>query len=622
MKTLIQINSTASFSTPRLVARKIQEDDLEKLHTMHSDSQVMATLGGLCSIEKTRENLAWNLKQWEENDFGLWMFYLKETGEWVGRGGLRQVDIDGKHEIEVGYALMPSFWNQGLATEIAMACVEMAFEIFRLHDIVCFTLTNNNASQRVMEKAGFQYEREIVINYDGIDYPHALYRMKTHRKVEVVPYNPRWAHLFAEEAQRIQSVLGSHVNKIHHIGSTAIPGIPAKPIIDMMLECENLDDIRLITEKLNLLGYYYVRRQIIPHRSFFTRRQEEHIGFHLHILEQGDPQIKRHVNFKNYLIQHPEAVEDYAALKIQLAKQFADNINQYVIGKDKLVQAIDRKAKVWSGRETYFLSPNKGQPANQWSQEKLIKAMEANMNVHMTHFAQYIDEIELVRVPGYTLVNSGLQDDTFNYVLDADFSKNDADKRISEVIKHFSKKNIPFSWWVSPYDKPIDLSEHLEKAGLMNAENNIGMYFDLNTWEMPRQETQLEILRVKDAQGLQDFSNVLVGNFVAWEKYYAWIANILTEDDPIELYVGYINGKPVTRGQLVYFAQVAGIYFVSTAVDERRKGYATIIEQFLLQQAKRAGYSIAVLQASPEGLPLYLHQGFKQCGIFKEFKLR
>lgn len=78
-------------------------------------------------------------------------------------------------------------------------------------------------------------------------------------------------------------------------------------------------------------------------------------------------------------------------------------------------------------------------------------------------------QVELIRVPGFTLVNSGLPDDTFNYAIDADFSSADANKKISEVTDYFAQKNIPFSWWISPHDQPENLSEHLEDHGYKNA---------------------------------------------------------------------------------------------------------------------------------------------------------
>lgn len=178
MKTILQFKSINSFTTARLFAEKVTENDLEKFRLMHTNEDVMRTLGGMRNEEQTLDNLNWNLKQWIDNGFGLWMFYLKDTREWVGRAGLRRVNVGGHEEIEVGYALMPKFWNQGLATEMIQACLEVAFEVVRLDDTVSFTLTTNKASQRVMEKAGFQYERDII----HADLPHVLYRMKNPEK--------------------------------------------------------------------------------------------------------------------------------------------------------------------------------------------------------------------------------------------------------------------------------------------------------------------------------------------------------------------------------------------------------------------------------------------------------
>ncbi len=619
MKTITQFKSIDSFTTDRLLAEKIKSSDLDKFSSMHTNPQVMTTLGGLRTEEQTRDNLEWNLNQWKENGFGLWLFYLKDTKEWVGCAGLRRVEVGGHEEIELGYALMPQFWKLGLATEMAKACIEIAFEVIRLDNIVSFTLTTNKASQCVMEKAGLQYERDIL----HADLPHVLYRMKNPRKVEIAPYDPHWPDLFTQEANRIKNALGNQLKEIYHIGSTAIPNMPAKPVIDMMLVCDDLDQIDFIKEKLSSLNYHNLRRQIIPHRSFFIRRQDNNISFHLHIHERGSSQIKRHVNFRDYVIQHPADAKAYATLKINLAKQFSDDMNSYVFGKDKLVQEIDAKAKLWPKRKNDYLRENTGTAAKNWSYEKLVKAMVTNLNVHMTHFAQYLNQVELIRIPGFTIVNSGLPDDTFNFVLDADFSSAEANKKILEITNYFAHKNIPFSWWVSPFDKPDDLPEQLERNGYQNTENNTAMYFDLDAWNghapfIP----QLEIIRASDEKTLHDFALVLANDEVAFKKYFSWIASILTDDDPIEFYVGYANGKPVVRGLSCYFAQVAGLHWLSTAPDERRKGYGAAMQQYRLKRAKELGYHIAVLQASSEGYPLYQRLGYKECGMFRKFKLK
>jgi GrpB-like predicted nucleotidyltransferase (UPF0157 family)/RimJ/RimL family protein N-acetyltransferase len=618
MKTITQFKSIESFTTDRLMAEKIKSNDLDKLLHMYTNSQVMVTMGGLRTEEQTRENLEWNLNQWKDNGFGLWMFYLKETKEWVGRASLRRVQVGGHEEIELGYALMPQFWQQGLATEMAKACVEIAFEVIRLDNIVSFTLTTNKTSQRVMEIADFKYERDIM----HADLPHVLYRMKNPRKVEVTSYNPHWPDFFKQEASRIQIVLASHLREIYHIGSTAIPNMPAKPVIDMMLVCENLDEIDSIKEKLTELNYYNLRRQIIPYRSFFIRREDNEITFHLHIHERGSNQINRHVNFRDYVIQHHQDANDYAALKINLAKQFPNDINSYVLGKDKLVQQIDAKAKQWPQRKNNYLSANTGPALAHWSHEKLLKAMATNLNVYMTHFAQYLNQIELIRIPGFTIVNSGLPDETFNDILDADFLAADADKKIQEITNYFAQNNTPFTWWISPYDSPEDLPESLKRNGYQNTENKKAMYIDLDKWDEHTHTTSpLEIIRARDEKILHDFALVLANDKKSFQQYFSWIASALTDDDPIEFYVGYVDGKPVVGSSSCYFAQVAGLHVLSTPQDEPRKDYACAIQQYSLNRAKELGYHVAFLLAPNNSDSLYQQIDYKECGIFRAFKL-
>ena len=146
---------------------------------MHRDPKVMATLapagapnGGIRSEEETRQFLSGRLEHWERHGYGLWVFRDAADGRFVGRGGLHNTHVGGHDEVELAYALMAEYWGRGLATEMAEAIVAVAFERLGMTDLVCFTLTTNRASQRVMEKAGFEYERDIT--HAGL--PHVLYR--------------------------------------------------------------------------------------------------------------------------------------------------------------------------------------------------------------------------------------------------------------------------------------------------------------------------------------------------------------------------------------------------------------------------------------------------------------
>jgi RimJ/RimL family protein N-acetyltransferase len=120
------------------------------------------------------DGLAFKVEHWERHGFGMWLLRDRETGEMVGRGGLQYTYTAGLNDVEAGWAIMPERWGQGLATELAHACVEVAFEHLDLLEIVAFTLPANVASRRVMEKAGFEYERDIV--HAGL--PHVLYRRR------------------------------------------------------------------------------------------------------------------------------------------------------------------------------------------------------------------------------------------------------------------------------------------------------------------------------------------------------------------------------------------------------------------------------------------------------------
>lgn len=163
-----------SFTTARLRATCFRPTDLAILCELHHDPRVMATLGGVRSDEQTAQFLREKIEHWERYGFGYWIFREKATDSFVGRGGLQHVKVGGNEEIEVGYTVTAAHWGKGYATEMARAMVDLGFQELGLREIVCFTLTTNRASERVMQKVGFHFEREVV--HEGA--PHVLYRLR------------------------------------------------------------------------------------------------------------------------------------------------------------------------------------------------------------------------------------------------------------------------------------------------------------------------------------------------------------------------------------------------------------------------------------------------------------
>ena len=166
------MSSLDSFHAERLSAERLQEDHVEFIHSMHQDEQVMAYLGGIRSLERTAEYMEQNLSHWRKYGYGIWVLREKITGDFVGRGGLRNVVLGGIEEVEVAYGLLTEFWNQGLATEFVREVVRIGMSEIGLRSVACVTHPDNSASQRVLEKAGFAFERDVI--YKGKS--HLLFR--------------------------------------------------------------------------------------------------------------------------------------------------------------------------------------------------------------------------------------------------------------------------------------------------------------------------------------------------------------------------------------------------------------------------------------------------------------
>ncbi|MGN1386985.1 MAG: GrpB family protein [Bacillus sp. (in: firmicutes)] len=166
------------------------------------------------------------------------------------------------------------------------------------------------------------------------------------RKVEVVPHREEWAELFIEESEKLKEVYGDEIIDIYHIGSTSIPTIHAKPVIDLMVEVADIERIDGYNEQMKQLNYEALGENGIPNRRFFMKGGDNRTH-HVHIFEKGDAEIERHLAFRDYMMAHPEEAQEYSRLKQELAKRFPENMDEYIAGKDSFIKFIDRKAAEW-----------------------------------------------------------------------------------------------------------------------------------------------------------------------------------------------------------------------------------------------------------------------------------
>ncbi|HDR4459690.1 GrpB family protein [Bacillus cereus group sp. MYBK249-1] len=166
------------------------------------------------------------------------------------------------------------------------------------------------------------------------------------RKIVVVPHENHWSEKFQMEAKRLKSAMPETV-KIYHIGSTSVPGLAAKPIIDMIMEVENIERVDGWNERFIELGYIVKGENGISRRRYFIHGTEEKRSYHLHVFEKGNPEIVRHLAFRDYMMAHCEEAEAYATLKKELAEKYKYDGALYTEGKNEFVRNVDEKAKEW-----------------------------------------------------------------------------------------------------------------------------------------------------------------------------------------------------------------------------------------------------------------------------------
>ena len=163
--------------------------------------------------------------------------------------------------------------------------------------------------------------------------------------VNVVSYQPVWRKLFEWEAARLRLALGNQIINIEHIGSTAIEGMDAKLIIDIIVALEILDKAGNLVPLVEALGYKYREDDNVPERIFFVKGPSSRRTHHLSLTEPTTGYWKAHILFRDYLLTHPEAAEEYKRLKRELAEQYPDDRDAYRAGKKEFIEKILQLAK-------------------------------------------------------------------------------------------------------------------------------------------------------------------------------------------------------------------------------------------------------------------------------------
>jgi GrpB-like predicted nucleotidyltransferase (UPF0157 family) len=163
-------------------------------------------------------------------------------------------------------------------------------------------------------------------------------------QVSIEDYTAQWAEAFGEERDRLVAALGPLALAVEHVGSTSVPGLCAKPVIDIAIGVTDLQTGKECVAPLSALGYEYKGEAGIPGRHFLAKGNPENRTHYIHVEPLNEALWRNHILFRDYLRCHPEEAVTYGQLKMALAEQFSQDRDAYALGKNNYIENIIRIA--------------------------------------------------------------------------------------------------------------------------------------------------------------------------------------------------------------------------------------------------------------------------------------
>lgn len=232
----------------------------------------------------------------------------------------------------------PDHWHRGAGGALlAAALTELREKGWR--DVVLWVLPENRPALAFYERFGFVIEPGIEKREERSGHRVIRLRVGVDEPIQLVPYDPSWPGKFAKEQAALDEAIGGWVTGIHHVGSTAVPGLDAKPIIDILVGVEGLEASWACFEPLAALGYLYA-----PYRAdemhWFCKPHPSRRTHHLHLVPTDSRRFRDELAFRDRLRASPEVAEEYAALKRDLAERFANDREAYTDAKAGFIRRV------------------------------------------------------------------------------------------------------------------------------------------------------------------------------------------------------------------------------------------------------------------------------------------
>ncbi len=249
----------------------------------------------------------------------------------------------GEKTAEIGALYVdPDQWRRGVGgAMLSSALKELSENGWR--DVILWVLPENQSALAFYDRFGFVVEHGVEKLEERSERSVIRLRAELDEPIRLAPYDPSWPDRFAQERAALDDAIGTWVKGgIHHVGSTAVPGLAAKPIIDILIGVDSLDTSRTCFDSLAKLGYLYA-----PYRAdemhWFCKPHPRRRTHHLHLIPTDSRPFRDELTFRDRLLASPEAAREYAALKRDLAERFAHDREAYTDAKaDFICRILER----------------------------------------------------------------------------------------------------------------------------------------------------------------------------------------------------------------------------------------------------------------------------------------
>ena len=290
-------------------------------------------------------------------------FVCDETGNIAGVFNISEIVRGSFQNAYLGFYAVIDHANKGYMRDALKLVLEKAFKELHLHRLEANIQPGNFRSIDLVKKNHFRYEgfspRYLNINGLWCGHEHWAITIEDYVRddieiikkdyIHIIPYQTEWPEMAKTEIGKLKTVFSNiKIMDIQHVGSTAIPGIPAKPIIDIQMGVNSLEEIKpFAISALQKMGYEYWYENPDPTKMFFVKGMPpygEKRTHHVHIFEYDSEHFRNKIIFRDYLRLHPDVARDYDKLKQQLAKEHVYDREKYTEAKLNFVNYVLNEA--------------------------------------------------------------------------------------------------------------------------------------------------------------------------------------------------------------------------------------------------------------------------------------